>query len=181
MWTIRLGYDELWKIIADPLTDLQNRGETVPTSIIKDLRSAKTLIQILKADPSHLEIIQEIETYLKKVEVYIFYKGQERLGRQYVDNFMRRLQKAREEIHKEQIPKTTSFSRFVVGAPRGKPWMRIKISDDISRESLESLAQESELSVKIQEDSYLLVYGEKDKIKHFVRKIANSFKRKHEE
>jgi hypothetical protein len=43
-----MSYEEKWKVLADLLAELQEKGETIPADVINDLRSAKTMIQVLK-------------------------------------------------------------------------------------------------------------------------------------
>ena len=58
-WDKNMSYEENWKVLADLLTELRKKGEKIPTHIMNDLRSAKTMIQILKADPTHMKYIYE--------------------------------------------------------------------------------------------------------------------------
>ena len=57
----------------------------------------------------------------------------------------------------------------LVGLPRGKHWIRIQASDEIPMETVSRLADEDDLSSEIQ-NGYLLVHGEKEKIKAFVKR-----------
>ena len=74
-----MSYDEKWKVLDELLIELQKRGEKIPADVMKDLRSAKTIIQVLKADPSHLESSSRIDTYLRSVESYAILTA-EKLG-----------------------------------------------------------------------------------------------------
>ena len=65
-----MGYEETWKVLADLIAELRKKGEVIPASVMNDLRSAKTMMQIFKADPSHIENIPRIETYLENVEFF---------------------------------------------------------------------------------------------------------------
>jgi hypothetical protein len=67
-------------------------------------------------------------------------------------------------------------SRFSLGVPRGKSWMRIKISADTPLEDVKNLVKESKLSYKMQENGYILVYGNEKNIKSFVRRMAEQFR-----
>jgi len=57
----KMNYEEAWKVLADLFTDLKAKGETIPAHIMEDLRSAKTMIHVLEADPTHIENIPRIE------------------------------------------------------------------------------------------------------------------------
>ncbi len=168
-----MDYDEVWKTLAAFLTELQERGVTIPTEIIEDLRSAKTMIQILKADPARTENLARIEAYLKNVESYLVFAAQDKLGRKYVEKWMHKIAEAGEIISEEEIK---APSRFVPGLPRGKHWVRIQISKDTPKKETERLAHETGLSCRMQQNKYMLVYGEDAEIRMFVKKMAEKFR-----
>jgi hypothetical protein len=168
-----MSYEENWKVLADLLTELRKKGEKIPTDVMNDLRSAKTMIQILKADPTHIENIPRIETYLRNVESYAVLVAQEKLGTEFVERWLRKLEKAKKTEIEEKEEVTT---RFVLGLPRDKNWVRVQISKDTPREDVESLVKENKLSCKIQKNGYILVYGNGKSIKSFVKKMAGKFR-----
>jgi len=169
-----MGYEEVWKVLADLITDLRKRGEKIPANVMNDLRSAKTMIQILKADPTHIENLPRIETYLGDVEAYLIFLAQNKFGSDYVEQWMEKLERARREIHEEG----KVASRFVPGLPRGERWVRIQISEDVPQKDIETLAEENELLYKTQEDGYMLVYGDVERIKAFVAQMKKIFFKK---
>jgi len=165
-----MGYEGLWKVLENLLTELQERGEAIPPEIIGDLRSAKTLIQILKADPTHTEYLPEIEAYIESVEAYIVFTMKEKIGPQYADECMRKIGEARRRVPKEG--EETQALRFVPGLPRGRPWIRIQVSKEAPRGEIEKLAEERGLAYKTQDNEYIIVYGDGEKIKSLVKKLA---------
>jgi hypothetical protein len=168
-----MSYEENWKVLADLLTELRKKGEKIPTDVMNDLRSAKTMIQILKADPTHIENIPRIETYLRNVESYAILVAQEKLGTGFVERWLRKLEKARKTKIEEKEKVTP---RFVPGLPRDKNWVRIQISKDTPRQDVESLVKENKLSCKMQKNGYMIVYGNGESIKSFVKKMAEKFR-----
>jgi hypothetical protein len=168
-----MSYDENWKVLADLLTELRKKGEKIPTDVMNDLRSAKTMIQILEVDPTHIESIPRIETYLRNVESYAVLMAQERLGTEFVEEWLRKLEKAK-KIKIEEKEEVTP--RFVPGLPRDKNWVRVQISKDTPRETVESLVKENKLSCKMQKNGYILVYGNGESIRSFVKKMAEKFR-----
>jgi len=168
-----MSYEENWKVLADLLTELRKKGEKIPTDVMNDLRSAKTMIQILKADPTHIENIPRIETYLRNVESYAILVAQEKLGTGFVERWLRKLEKARKTKIEEKEEVTP---RFVPGLPRDKNWVRIQISKDTPREDVESLVKENKLSCKMQRNGYMIIYGNGESIKSFVKKMAEKFR-----
>ena len=168
-----MSYEENWKVLADLLTELRKKGEKIPTDIMNDLRSAKTMIQILKADPTHIENIPRIETYLRNVESHAIFTAQKKLGTEFVELWLRKLEKAK-RIKIEE--KEEVSPRFVPGLPRDKKWVRVQISKDTPKEDVERLAKENKLSCKMQKNGYMLVYGNEESIKSLVKKMAEKFR-----
>ena len=164
-----MSYKEKWKVLASLLTELQKRGEKIPADVINDLRSAKTMIQVLKADPAHAESISRIDTYLRTVEAYAIF-NMEKQGTENVQEWLKKLKEP------QRIKKEEEASRFVPRVPRDKNWMRIQISEDIPLEDMKKLAEGSGLSYRIQKNGYMLVYGNGENIKSFVRKLAGQFR-----
>jgi hypothetical protein len=166
-----MSYEEKWKVLADLLIELQERGEKIPADVMHDLRSAKTMIQILKADPTHIESISRIDTYLRTVESFVIFTT-EKHGKEIVDKWLKRLSIEKRVKSKEK----ETASRFVPGIPRNKTWVRIQISEDTPREEVEKLIEASELSYKMQENGHMIVYGNGKNIKSFVKLMAAKFR-----
>ncbi len=167
-----MSYEENWKVLADLLAELRKKGEKIPAQVMKDLRSAKTMMQILKAEPTHIENIPRIETYLGNVESYAILAAQEKMGTGFVERWLRKL----EEAKKMKTEEKEKFAlRFVPGLPRERSWVRVQISEDIPREEVKSLAKEDRLLCKMQKNGYMLVYGNGKSIKTFVKKMAEKF------
>ena len=162
-----MGYSAAWKVLEEMITDFRKRGLKVPADIISDLRSAKTLINVLKADPSRIETSEKIETYLRIVESYLFSEGQKTFGADYVDEWLKHLNEESKRVLEEE-----EETRFIPGLPREQKWIRIKPSHELPLDKIKELAEESSLSCDVQNDGCLLVYGEDERVKAFVKKMA---------
>ena len=151
---------------------LQERGEKIPADVIHDLRSAKTMIQVLKADPTHAESISRIDNYLRSVESYAIFTA-EKHGTEIVEEWLKKL-----EIKKrgENREKKETDSRFIPGIPRDKNWVRIQTSEDTPPEDIKKLVEESNLSYKTQKNGHILVYGNGEDIKTFMKMMTNLFR-----
>lgn len=168
-----MSYDEQWKVLADLLIELQKRGKNIPADVINDLRSAKTIIQVLKADPTHIESISRIDTYMRNVESYAIFTA-EKLGTENVEEWLKKLKETKKV--KDQKRGATA-TKFIPAVPRDKSWVRIQISEDTPKENVEKLVKESKLSHKKQKNGYMLVYGNEENIKIFVKRMAKQFRR----
>jgi len=175
---MKMGYGEAWNVLADLITEIRKKEETIPKHVMNDLHSAKTMIHILKADPTHVENLSRIEMYLENVESYLMFTAQEKFGADYVERWMKKLEEARKAPEREE----KAPLKFVAGIPRGEHWVRIQISEETSKSDIERLAKENSLSCKMQKNGYMLVYGDVKKVKEFVKNVAKKFqiKRKQE-
>ena len=165
-----MGYEAVWKTLNDLIIEFRKRGEAIPPEVIADLRAAKTLIYVLKADPTRTENVPTIEAYLGNVESHLIFAAQAKFGSKFVSHWMEKLRKAREKPDLEAPAGTAS--RFIPGLPRDKRWLRVRVSKETSKEDVEETARESGLECRMQDDGYMLVCGDSEKLRRFVKKMA---------
>ena len=163
-----MGYLAVWKVLEEMILEFRKRGITIPAEVMDNLKSARTMIKILKADPSRGETMQKIEEYLSNVESYLISEGQKNFGAEYVDKWLKKLDEASTRFPDLEEEET----RFVPGLPREQKWIRVKPSAELPIEKLELMAKELNLLCELQRDGYLLVYGEDECLKEFVKKMA---------
>ena len=168
-----MGREELWKALADLINEFRKKGETIPSDIMTDLRAAKTLLQLLKADPNCVDNVPSIEAYFGNVESYLVMTAHEKFGEQFAHEWMEKLKEARKITTEEK--RIESASRFVPGLPRGQHWVRIQVSKETPKKEVKKLVEELGLSFEEQKDGYMLIYGESEKLKLFVNKTAEKF------
>ncbi len=166
-----MGYLTAWKVLEEMITDFRKRGVTVPADVISGLRSAKTLINVLRVDPSRMDTSQKVEEYLLSIESYLVSEGQKRFGKAYAEGWLKRLNEVSEKLFDEGEKET----RFISGLPREQKWVRIQPSAELPIEELKTLADELNLSYNVQDDGYLLVYGKEEHIKNFVKKMTAKY------
>jgi len=164
-----MNYDEKWRILADFLTELKEKGKKTPIEIMNDLRSAKTVIQVLKADPTCIETGSRIEKYLRNIESYAISTG-EGIDKSIAEKWLRKLKdikiKKPEKIAGEK-------SKFIPGIPRNENWVRIKIIDDVPSKNLKKIAKENNLTYKTQKNGYVIVHGDSKKIKQLIKTVTD--------
>ena len=136
---------------------------------MEDLRSAKSLIHISSANPSASRDSTQLEAYLSNVEIYLMSKAQ-KFGNKFAEKWMKRLETVR--ASKKEFTTNSKASKFLPGIPKGTAWVRVNISEDISQDSAEAMARESGLLTNNREKGYLLVYGQKERLQIFIRKMS---------
>jgi len=162
--------------MANLVADLRKCGEHISAQVMRDLRAAKTMIEIFRADTSHSENRLRIEEYLSNIELCLVPLAEKRLGKSYVDEWLQKIADAQKRL---QDWKTKEARRFPVGVPRDKTWVRIKPSNETPIEKIKHVSEQFGLKLQTQEDGYVLVIGEEHKVKEFVKKIAELLRGSH--
>jgi hypothetical protein len=166
-----MNYEAVWKVLSNMITELRRKGETIKPEIMTDLRSAKTLIEVWKADSTCTECVPKIETYLENVESSLMLIAYEKFGVEFAEEWMKKLKEAREKTQLELKPKEQLQS-----IPKGKKWIRIQISMETPEKMIRELTKEHKLKYKKQENGYILVYGEEEKIKALLQDVAKNLR-----
>ncbi len=165
-------YEMTWEVLADLILALRKEGLDIPPNVMEDLRSAKVMINVYKADPkATTEVVPKIEAYLKSVEGNLISLAEDHLGGRFIQPWMERLNRAQAAV--VITPRAEAMKpTFIPGLPKEGTWLRVKISEPTSLQTVERAAAQSLLSTRVQEDGYILVYGESERLKEFVKKIA---------
>ncbi|MDR0797564.1 MAG: DUF2096 domain-containing protein [Nitrososphaerota archaeon] len=162
----------VWKILEELLTKLRKQDIQIPTNILEDLRTAKSLIEISYSTNAPKETIAKIEAYTTNVEAYLINQAQKSFDPNTVDEWLKRIEYANSQIVNEKT--TGSKNQFVVGVPRGQPWIRIETNDKLSEEYVSKLAEKWHLTVNKQTDDRLMIHGQLNDIKTFIKQITAS-------
>ena len=143
----------------------------MPSKIMEDLKSAETMIRLLKVDATCGETVQKVEEYLGSVESYVVSEGEKLFGVAYAEEWLKRLAEARRSIMKEEQEET----RFIHGVRRDEGWIRVKPSEKMPLERLKLMAEGSNLTWNAQADGSLLVHGGKESIRSFVSNMTQKY------
>jgi hypothetical protein len=160
--------------MADLVSELKKSGESIPDHVMKDLRAAKTMMEIMKVEPSRTENLLKIEEYFSNVESYIVPAARTRLGEQYVHEWLNKVaetQKTRQSWDLRQ-PK-----RFPVGVPRDKRWVRLKPSDELPMQKIKRISKQLGLKSQAQDDGYILIIGTDNQVREFIKKTAQQLRK----
>lgn len=161
-----MGHLAVWKIQEEMVAELRKKGIAVPEKVMNDLKTARTLIRIPKTEAAPEEAQPDIETCLTNVESFIITQAENHLGPKFADDWLRKLSDA-----SKTADKTEDQARFVPGIPRGRKWIRVKPTNELPLETLKTMADESNLNHKTQQNQ-LLIYGEDKPLKDFIEKMT---------
>jgi hypothetical protein len=162
-----------WKVLEGMLIDLKKKGVNVPENILSDLRSAKSMIKLHCTQAKGAgDALQKAEELTANVEAYLATEAQKIFGPEKVDAWLRRL----EEANAEACEETTQESKFVTGVPRDQKWVRVDAVNNLSTERMGQIACELNLEIKPQKDGKLIVHGQQENIKEFIKKMTTEAK-----
>jgi hypothetical protein len=95
-------------------------------------------------------------------------EGQNLLDSEKVDLWLRRLEEANAEVCEDSVTE----NKFVTGVPRDQKWVRVEPVNSLSVERMGQIACALKLEIKPQKDGKLVVYGQQDDIKEFIKKMT---------
>jgi hypothetical protein len=156
-----------WKLLEDMLIALKKKGTPIPANIMEDLRAANSMIKLSCIENSGGEVIRKAEEYTANVEAYLVTETQKIFGTEIVDQWLRRLEEANNEVCEE----TKEESKFVTGVPRGQKWVRVEPISGLPTERILQIAKAQSLMVNPQKDGRLVIYGQPEGIKEFLKKM----------
>jgi hypothetical protein len=160
-----------WKILEDLMILLKKQGVLIPVSVVEDLRAAKSMLKLAGFEGSHGDVDQKAEEYQGKVESYLITEAEKVLEPSAVDDWLKRLGEATIEICGEEAPVE---DKFVVGVPRDQKWVRFEPSSEFSGERVKETAKKQNLQVKTQSDGRIVVFGQPENIKAFLKVMTQT-------
>jgi hypothetical protein len=169
-----VGYASVWKALDEMIADFRRRGTNVTSEIVSTMKTAKSIIEMVRDNAECRENLQKIEQYLNTVQIYLVSEGEKRFGQKYSDEWLSHIDKASRKVPDQEEEK----KRFVPGLPRQQSWIRIAPSAELPLQRLETLAREHGLSYTEQAKSIVLICGTKQNVKDFVKEIATEHKLK---
>lgn len=158
-----------WKILEDMMIELKKKGVNIPPNVINDLRSAKLMIQLSCGEGSTGEALQKAEEYLANVEAFMVTEAQNAFGSERADLLLRQLEEANAEVCQEQPKKE---DKYITGVPRDQKWIRVEPLATMPAHQIMEIAKQQNLQVNPQKDGRLVVYGQQENIKEFLKKIT---------
>ncbi|MDR0460221.1 MAG: DUF2096 family protein [Nitrososphaerota archaeon] len=162
----------VWRTLEDLLIALRKKGIQISPEILKDLRAARSMIDLICSENFNEQTVIKAETYTATVEAYLISNAQKVFESTEVDEWLRRLKDASlQQISTKENPANVVADRFVLGVSRDKKWVRIKTDNIISEEYVLKLAEKWHLTVNKQTDERLMVYGQLNDVKAFVKQI----------
>ena len=169
-----MNYEYVWKELEALVVELRSKGKDVPEEAVENLKAAKTLMTIQRVDPSS-PAGADVEQYLGMTEAALMSSAEYHFGREYADRWLSRIEDAKakglNEIPKRQVG-------FVAGIPKGEDWVRVKITELVDMKELVSMADSLGLSKRREAEDTMLLHGQPEKVKAFLRQLTEKVRRK---
>ncbi|MCW4006419.1 MAG: DUF2096 domain-containing protein [Candidatus Bathyarchaeota archaeon] len=167
------------QILEDLLVELQHKNVTIPENIINNLRSARSLMNVVEASQNTRgEVPVKIDEYLSSVEAYLVTEAGKTWDGEKIDSWLRKLEVANCDACATTIIEPRKDNRFVTGVPRDQKWVRVEAIAEIPLEKLEQLATENKLQFREENTKQLVVYGSQDDIKQFIKTMTQQTPKK---
>ncbi len=164
-----MGYAAKWKALEDLMIELRKKGFETPAGVINELRSAKLMIKIAETGECQGDTTLKLEEILGSLESDLVTEAQNVLTAQEVDVWLKRLDEA-------SLPtcevKFESEKGLITGVPRDQKWIRVEPMPNLPAVRLTQIAKENSLSTNPQKDGRLVVYGQQESIKAFLKKMT---------
>ena len=164
-----MGHTATWKVLEDLMIELRTNGVTVSPEVLSDLKSAKFMIKLSEQEGNWGDASQKVEEYLGSVESYLITEAQKSLNPEIIDHWLVRLEEANAETCEEQVDEE---NLFITGVPRDQKWVRVEPNGNLTSERIKHIAKESNLSTIVQKDGRLVVFGQSECIKEFLKKMT---------
>jgi hypothetical protein len=172
----RINYEKLWSTLAELTTAIAKKSRRLQPEIIAELRSTRTLINILKTTSKEIDleddVILRIEAQLLNIKSNLVSKAAN-LGEEFLSLWMDKLQQVYSETAEVRQIKSR---RFIPHIARNQYWMRIKIADKIPIELVKDVSSMLDVSIKQLDEEHILVYGDKKVVHNFVKETAKKVK-----
>ena len=165
-----MGHIEVWKTLESIMIDLRKERVAIPANVMEDLKAAKQMIVLLENKDMSGEAALKVEEYLTNVEGYLITEAQKMFGPETVDEMLKKIERA--NVVYETVPLEEKSGKFISGVPRDQKWIRVEPIDSLPLEKLQELAKEQNLSLNKQEDGRLVIYGQPEDVKKFVKKMT---------
>ena len=161
-------------VLEEIVIELRKKGKEIPPNVLGDLKSARTLMQIEKADTKGVgETEPKIDEYLGMVEAYLITEAEKNFPPEKVEKWLTALDFASCESCVTIVEEKEEM-RMIPGIPRDQKWIRVEPIEALPIEKLEKMATEAKLGFKREKDGHLIVYGSDEAVKGFVKKISKS-------
>lgn len=157
------------------IADFREKGVIISPETMANLRSAKTLISILSADSTCVGVKPRIEECLFNVESYIMAKGQTMFGTDCIEKWVSKLDQASKKPDDDgkETCSVPGKDGVPLGLPRNPNWVRISLLPEFHASELRELASVLHLSCVFQKDGGMLLCGDSDRLRQFIKNVAS--------
>lgn len=171
-----LPAEQTWLVLVDLLTDLRKKEFEIPKEIPNNIKLAKTTINFYKVDPTDPQRqveVKRINEFLTSIQEALMSIA-EQIGSEYTATWTDKLLRAsRGEI---VYPPKKTKSKFVIGAPSGFSMVRMNFKAPLSEDRVQEIAEYENVIIEFEEDTLLVVYGDKENIKKSLQELSSFFK-----
>ncbi|MCL2508910.1 MAG: DUF2096 family protein [Oscillospiraceae bacterium] len=156
------------KVLDELMLELLAGGMTIPAHVTDDLKAGRSFASISARSPGDADIDIKAASVLESVEMNLLALAEISGGAEYAEAWQKRIIAAYEEAA-AKIP--LSAVKMVQGVPKSAYWVRVQTSWLAQAGYTDGPPESLALSAIAQEDGYTLIYGEKENVISFLKKI----------
>jgi len=156
------------RVLDELMLELLERGISIPAHVTDDLKAGRTFAGIWHRQPGDADVAMKVTTILQGVEMSLLALAETDFGADYADGWQRKITGA--YMEEAGSDKPAPVSRYITGAPKGDRWVRIRPAD-LAIPDFGSLIGGFSLSCAEQEDGWVMIHGEKEKVSAFLEAV----------
>lgn len=165
-----MGYAAKWKVLEDLYIKLRKNGFDTPASVVDDLRSAKIMIILACSSDCDDDATMKLMEILGGIESELIAEASAVFSPKEIDEWLKRLEEASITTCEPELGQAKD--KLITGIPRDQKWVRVEPSGNLTAEKIKQMATENQLLIKPQKDNRILVYGQQDALKEFLKKVT---------
>ncbi len=176
-----MSYADKSKVLEQVIVELKKKNVDIPASVLSDLKSARSLIGVEKGGRSETE--PKIDEYLSNVEIFVMSEANKQFSAEKVEGWIVALNASSCctctcETCTVQEEEGKREDRFVTGVPRDQKWVRVQPIEGLDAEKIVQMATQAGLSAKREANQNVVVYGQPEAVKGFIRNVTTLFGKK---
>jgi hypothetical protein len=182
---ISLSFADKSKVLEEVIVELKKKNVNIPANVLSDLKAARTLITVEKADlRGRSETEPKIDEYLSNVEIYALAEAEKHFPAEKVEMWLASLNAGTcscsccETCTPTKEAETEKEGRYVTGVPRDQKWVRIQPIEGLDAEKIVQMATQAGLSAKTEANQNVVVYGQPEALREFIKKVTGLFGKK---
>ena len=160
------------KTLEELRLSLINKGVPIPPHITEELVKGRSLARICSLEPDETELPAKAMAALDIVEMNLLSLVEKHINAEAADTWQRKIKEAYMEQNAHTAVEAPACGVYP-GVPKGEHFIRLKMDYLDTLEGASELLERFAVTVRQQEDGFLLMQGKKENISAFLKAIRD--------